>query len=286
MSIDYTKNAYIKIADFSNVVNEVDKFKLVAEARHYLYRGVGHLVQQLALRHPEWLLVGESSWFNQSELSYPVKAFRVYEQDEEIGAFRLDGYNQTIIISNARIRNQLQRRNHRKTSDPDKALKIIEKNFSSKTVRERVEAARLLVANTISAVSYETHHNLGQAMGGFQSSLLKYLLANLDEVSAELTAMGANPDTLARLPELATKYREASGVGVSHSGNRGTTVVLYGDRYILITDSAPDEPTIATASQLSPELVGKLGLLKLVGYREVIESVGVRVNATIFYISG
>jgi hypothetical protein len=63
----------------------------------------------------------------------------------------------------------------------------------------------------------------------------------------------------------------------------GTTVILQGDRYIFLFD-ADTEATILTTSQLDVDTRTKIGILKVIGDGEAVESVGMRVNSTIFYL--
>ena len=76
----------------------------------------------------------------------------------------------------------------------------------------------------------------------------------------------------------------AQSISEARDANVGTTVLLHGDRYVVVRDSDPDNPVTLTASQLDDDMRAKLGILKIVGNEELIESVGARVNPTTFYL--
>jgi hypothetical protein len=60
-------------------------------------------------------------------------------------------------------------------------------------------------------------------------------------------------------------------------------VLLHGDRYVVIPDAGP-EPQVLTTSQLTDDMRTKLGILKMVGDGDAVESFGMRINATTFYL--
>ena len=64
----------------------------------------------------------------------------------------------------------------------------------------------------------------------------------------------------------------------------GILVLLHGDKYVLLDDRATSEPETMAASQLSDDMRGKMGILKVVEDNDVIESVGMRINPTTFYV--
>jgi hypothetical protein len=63
--------------------------------------------------------------------------------------------------------------------------------------------------------------------------------------------------------------------------------VLVGDRYLLISDADKDNGKLVTASQLDPDMRRKIGVLKVFDDNEnAVEGVGMRLNATTFYLVG
>lgn len=282
MSIDYRANEYVKVGNYSNVVNEIPKHKFVAEGTSTLQSLLDKLVYKLSLRHPEWQFVGEDSWYDHMARTFLIKRLRVYEGDDELGSLLVDTWrDEKFEIRNARINNAMAKRNHKSTKDVDKAVKIVEQFFSSKSLSERLAEGRSKVSSAISTKSWSAGREFDTVMGKLAPALATYVTQHMAEVRPVLEAYGAPAAALDMLTEKRETRILTASVFDAHNNARGTTVLLYGDRYILIRD---DEPVILAASQLDADTRGKLGVLKIVDDNDVIESVGMRVNSTTFYL--
>jgi hypothetical protein len=285
MSIDYSKHAYVKVGLYSNVVNEIAK-DTVQPVNCGIHSFMEPLITKLSLRHPEWTFVGEDSWCNTGTNTFNIKRFRVYEGNEEIGGVLVDTWREPKFeIRNARIRQQMAKRNHKSTKDVNKAIKLIEEHFSSKTLDERVTEGRNKVSGAISSKTWATTRDFDAVMGKLAPALATYVTLNMDRMRPILEAYGAPASALDVLVERNETQKLFRHIGATRNAGTGTTVLLHGDRYVLLHDADRErQPQVLTASQLSEGMRGKLGMLKLVDNETAIESIGMRVDATTFYL--
>lgn len=287
--IDYNKNTYVKIGNFTNVVNEIPKDQITDTNRNapsFFHGFLDPLVDKLALTHPEWMLVGEGSWYNHYNQRFTVKRFRVYENGEEIGSISLDDYKgEKFRIRNRRISNAMRKRSAMETKDFKKALKIIEDNFSSKTLDERISEAANNVSSAVNNNVWRKRRAFDESATKVMPALMSYLMDNAEQVRPILESYGAPSSALDRLTGEYVAWKDVNALSNARNANAGTTVILHQDRYTLIPDKDKNNPQTLTASQLQPEMSAKIGILKIIdGDEQVIESVGMRINATTFYL--
>lgn len=282
MSIDYNKNSYTKVGNYTNVVNELDKLKDEKLGQHIIQNDFEPLIQKLALRHPEWTFVGMESMFGNHSNAYIIRNFRVYEGAEQLGQIWLNTWRETKFeIRNPRIARSMSKRNYKSTKDVDKAIKIVESEFQTKTPPEAVVEAMSKASAAASDAVWRARREFDNLWGKLTPIVLAYIIPNMDAIRPILEALGATPTQLDALVPMNEKVKAARDVAESRSNENGTLVVLYGDRYIVRTK---DNTEILTASQLSEDVRTKLGVLKLVEDDAVIASFGHRVSSTIFYL--
>lgn len=286
MSIDYSTNTYVKIGSYANVVNEIPKAKLEAGGVSHLHGLLDQLVYKLALKHPEWQFVGEgTNWYNVSKKCYEAKRLRIYEGADEIGHILIDTWREPKFeIRNKRINAAMTKRNHKSTRDVDKAVKIVEQFFKPKTMVERVNEGRSKVSSAVSNKNWIAAREFSAVMDKLAPALATYVSLHMAEVRPILEAYGAPASALDMLMEKNETRKLTANVSDIRDKNTGTTVLLHGDRYILMPDADPDNVQTITASQLSDDMRGKLGVLKVVNDNDAIESIGMRIDSTTFYL--
>lgn len=286
MSIDYSKNEYIRIGSYTNVVNEIPKARMQEDGKSTIHPKLDELISKLSLRHPEWQFIGEDSWFYNSDKGFPVKRFRVYESGDKIGRLGLDTWRdgEKFEIRNDRITAAMDKRSYKSTRDVGKAVKLVEKFFGAKTMSERLAEGKSNVYSAIANKSWEANREFSKVMDKLTPALATYATLHMAEVRSTLEVYGAPVDALDKLTSKNEERKLAQAMNDSRNGNRGTTVLLHGDRYILVSDADYDNPVTLTASQLTEDTRGKLGILKVVRDDDAIESVGMRISSTMFYL--
>lgn len=286
MSIDYSTNTYTKIGSFTNVMNEVPNHKVRTENNEaFLYGTLHDLVYDMTLRHPEWTIVGEDSYFSSDSNKYVVKRVRIYDGSDQIGHVCIDTWRESKFeIRNPRINRAMERRNYKSTKDPKKALKIIESFFSPKTLDERVEEARNAVGSAVQTKSWTMRREFNAIWERLTPALTTYISLNLNTIRPALEAYGAGPATLDELIPKVEERKSIHSLENARTKNAGTTVLLHGDRYIVLRDNDRSNVEMLAASQLTEDMRTKLGVLKVVADDDVIESIGMRINSTTFYL--
>lgn len=293
MAIDYNRNEYVKIGNHKNIVAEFPKDRQPPrklDASIELCWFMEPLISKVALTHPEWLLVGVDAHWMSSRETYVIKRFKIYCGTEYIGRIYRDGYEETLFkfdIHNGRIEKTRKKYGGTRTKDLKKALKVIETSFAPLDMKERREEAVAEMSNHIRSKTWSANRQLNTNLESMTDAIATYLVRNMDSVRSELESLGAPAIRLSELPQLLETCRGLWQVETSRDLKRGTTVVLMDGRYMLIPDNDPFNETVVTASQLSSEMSAKIGILKVFDKDdEAIENVGMRLDASTFYLIG
>ena len=283
--IDYSKHSYVKIDSFTNVVNEIPTHKVQDEGKSIIHGRLWQVIYDLSLRHPEWQFVGEDSWWNHTMEAFDVKRFRIYEDFDQIGTIKIDTWsNEKFEIKNDRIRGVMTKRNHKTTTDPKKAIKIVEQFFKSKTLPERVREAQSTATSAVSNRAWTANREFNTVIEKLAPALAAYVTLNMHSLRPTLEAFGAPSTALDALIERNEERKLTGYIQNVRNQSAGVLVMLHGDKYVLMDDRAGEEPQVVSASQLNDDMRGKMGILKVVEDNDVIESVGMRINPTTFYV--
>lgn len=283
--IDHKKHTYVKIEPFANVLNEIDNTRMKEGGKSIIHPTIEPLIYKLSLAHPEWQFIGEDSWFDAQATHFRAKRFRIYEGADELGSVLVDTYKgESFEIRNRRISGSLTKRNYKSTKDVAKAIKIVGQFFGSKTMDERLREGAAAITSLASNKAWSATREFDAVWNKLAPALATYVTLNMDAIRPTLEAYGAPPSALDMLSEKNERSKAARYISNCRSKGVGTSVLLHGDRYVVVHDSDPDTHTILAASQLSDDMRGKLGILKIVDDEEIIESVGVKVNAATFYL--
>jgi hypothetical protein len=282
MTIDYSKFTYSKVHNYSNVVNELKK-------DYTSYPSTVHpmampLIDKLALRHPEWSIVGNDSIYMPNAGAYVVKRFRVYDGLDEVGTVTYSNWRDEdkFEIRNPRIYKSMTSRGYKSTKDAGKAIKIIEEFFSAKTLDERVMEARNRIDSAINNAEWNARRAFEKTWSDLTPALATYLTLNLDRIRPTLEAFGAPASALDEITERSENRKITKRVHTAHGTDKGVAIMLHGDRYVV--DRGTGNVETLTLSQLSEDMRSKLGVLKMVEDGQVIDDFGIRVNPTTFYL--
>lgn len=290
MTIDYNRNHYAKVGHYSNIVAEFDKERVdyIKGTPVNMCSFMGPLISKLALTHPEWMIVGvEPSWSRIGD-AYTLHRFRIYSGTDNIGRIFRDGYYEHDFkyeIYNDRVEASRSKRGGMRTGDMKKALKAIETFFAPRTIEERRAKATGEMGSHIQNTLWRTNRALNDLIQRITPALASYITRNMAEIRPELESLGALAQTLDAIPDKFEVCRGMGQIETSRNAQAGTTVVLMGDRYMLIPDKDPMNPQVVTTSQLDPVMSSKIGVLKIFDKEdEAIEDVGMRYDANTFYI--
>lgn len=293
MAIDYNRNDYVKVGNHTNIVVEFLKDRQPPrkmDAPIVLCEFMEPVITKVALTHPEWLIVAvDPNWYTAGQ-HYTLKRFQIYCGTEEIGRVYRDGYEWNEFkyeINNSRVAKTRKKYGGTRTKDEKKALKLINEFFSPLGIEERRQEVMSEMTDHIRQTTWRANRLLNTNLESMNNAVASYLVRNMGSVRSELESLGASPDKLNKLPSLYETCRGLWQVDASRDLKCGTTVVLMDDRYMLIPDNDPLNVQIVTASQLSSDMAGKIGILKVFDKDdEAVEDVGLRLNASTFYVIG
>ena len=288
--INYSKYDYAKVGHYSNVVMELPKNRSrEISSETQLCSFMDALIYKVALKHPEWtFVVVDTDWHSRLERWYGYHV-SVFCGTEFIGRINRDGYSEAMKydIFNDRIDGVRTRRGGIRTKDLNKAAKTVEEFFKPKSIDERARVALREMSSHVHQTGYRVTRALNDTVTSLLPSLTAYLAANISTIRPALEALGAAAPTLDKLMQDYEKFNDVRQVRQSRDYTRGTTVVLMGDRYLLISDADTSNARLVTAAHLDPDMSRKIGVLKVFdNNEEAIEGIGMRLDATTFYLVG
>lgn len=289
--IDYANYDYVKMGHWTNVVAELRKGRdtKMVDATIKMCSFMEPLISKLALTHPEWTIVANDAYYNTNKEAYQVNRFTVYEGSEVAGRVHRDGYgyeaDYKYEIFNERVEKSRAKRGGMRTKDMKKALKAIEGFFAPKTVEERRLTAVSEMGKHLSNTTWRATRILSDTFNQIIPAVANYLVDNMETMRPALESYGMPPHTLEKLSARLEPCKPMWQIQDSRAANTGTTVVLMGDNYMLIPDNDPDNPVVVKASQLDAGKAAKIGVLKVFEKNdEGLEDIGIRLNATTFYL--
>jgi hypothetical protein len=284
--INYNEYDYVKMGHYTNLIAELRKGREAAPIHMCTF--MEPLISKLALTHPEWTIVANDAHYNSSKEIYTVHRFTVYEGTEVAGRIHRDGWhddNFKYEIFNERLEKSRIKRGGMRTKDMKKAVKAIEGFFAPKTVEERRLTAVSEMGKHLNNTSWRAKRMLQDAFHEIMPAVATYLADNMETLRPALGSYGASSHALEKVAARLEPCKPMWQIEASRSANTGTTVVLMGDEYLLIPDLTPLTPVVVKAHQLDAGRAAKIGVLKVFDKNdEAIEDIGMRLNATTFYL--
>lgn len=247
------------------------------------------LIERLALKHPEWRFEGsysaysESSSADDSTIDISIRDFKVYDKRELLGNIELGAYSwrtksHSFMIGNHRTSAALERASSFKTSNVDKAVKLVGKHFGAKNDMEiYVDACKIAhesLNSTLKTKSGATRRILHQTEeGAFQ-----FMLARWDEYLTTIV------DTRQReiLSEVPKVHSEVLLLNIMQQKNATFTVRQEGSYYLMTNELGAYEKK--TSDELPNNVRHKLGILKLVKDGQAVSDVGFKASDNVFLI--
>lgn len=251
------------------------------------------LIEKLALKRPEWRFVASCGSFHSRDdadliIDFEVKDFQVLDKREVLGAVELGSYSyktklHNFMIGNHRTSQALSRANAYKTSNIDKAVKLVLKHFGVKDDMELYDEAYRVGVEKLSSQVREKSNMVRRLWAGSDDKAFAYILARWDEFLMSISDVRER-QSLIRLPEiqeeallLTTLYKTGTT-----SGGDAYTICQQGD-YYLMPDGAGGL-TKKSADELPNNVRHKLGVLKLVKDGQAVSDIGFRANETTFMV--
>jgi len=284
--IDNTKFDYTPL-DTPNLL--VRTLKNVTPAEMVLHPFLEPLVRLVMKTQPSWKVVIESANIS-SDGPRRANTFRLYADNEELGVLSMglnNKSNHVFELDNHRLKASRQRGWMTTTIAMKKALKIILNDFAPRSMKEHLAEATKKISNAVStAVSMNTRP-VREALSYLEKPFQQFAIDNW-ETFRKTEGANSVPASKGELLDtfLGTYERgqAASSLGDKHYKKTGYYVVLRDSEYIVSQLDKQDEVQTLTSDKLSEHVRVRIGLLKLVEDGQFIAGVGVRTNATMFYV--
>ncbi len=282
--IDYNKNDYFPVENFSNVVLELGKGEGPLMTK--IHAVLGEVIRHVALRHPDWTLVGRDTL--EYNGYYHIVDFHFFAGRDFLGRVSKSGfrtYDGKVEINNHRIGDTRVKRGGMQTSDAKKAIKAIEKFFGTRNADELAEVSRKEARSVISNATWRSGRPFDDIMKKLAPALATYITMHYDKMAPALIGLGAPEGALSMLSDAFEAHKAAENV--ARSGRARTVIVATQGRY-LVTEEYSYKHEMKCNEELSADVRGKLGMLKLTEVpesgHEFIADVGVRISENVFCI--
>lgn len=246
---------------------------------------LGKVIFDLAIDKPLWVFTAKPvhSFRNAKGV---IETFVVTQDGEELGELAHTWYrnNYAVAVSNPRIAAKRERTSSYRTADAAKAVATTKKMFMRKNTSEILKQALKDAGDTIQNQKYDKQRlvsvneraveNAGTkfATGYGKTMFMKYLQdTNNKQVLKAVVDFETYTADMVTIEDLERKFSE----------NKTALIVKTEGKYLV---KIGDVLNVCTDNELSHEIRGKLGMLKLVEREHILTDMGCRVNDEVFII--
>jgi len=242
------------------------------------------LVEQLALKYPQWTFVETSVTAMAVDKTYLAHRFDIKDKREVLGTIDKDyasnGYR--YRIDNHRIQGMRERGCGMKTIHLNKAIKHVDKFFGKKNMVEKITEARRKVENTLSQVDNEKGWRLRGTWGSMESQARSFITNNYQAFIDSVVDKSSIVKQLEQLPTQVEEFNATQHLIKMLQTDNAFIVFIDGLNYSVQKGKDPLE--IKQSDELPDFIRRAVGLLKLVEDNQVISGVGMRVNEITFLV--
>jgi hypothetical protein len=251
------------------------------------------LIEKLALKRPEWKFTASYGSFhsydnNELAVGFEIRDFKVFDKRELLGGIELGSYSwktklHSFHIGNHRTSQALSRANSYKTSNIDKAVKLVLKHFGAKDDKELYDEAYKVSVEKLSEQARHKGGMVRRMWNGNDKAAFTFMLAHWDKFVMTLTDANQRA-ALSKVPELYEEELLLDKLYVegTTSGGGAFTVYQQGDYYLMSNDTGGLEKK--TGEELPNNVRHKLGILKLVKDGQAVSDIGFRANENMFIV--
>lgn len=240
---------------------------------------MGEVFDAIYKANPTWRFQFEGLNYSDSNAATP-KTIKISCEGEALGFIEDDYFrgNHGVDIHNHRIKN-----NHMRTSDTKRALSAVRKYFIKRNVNERLGAALNDASSAISSAVNRSNHAIQGVKYKLETASLVFVLAQSREAFEQFSKVHA-PANLTMLEKYDKEVLDADTieeVRSKYDSGNAALVVLDQGKYIVKTG---DNVQLFDDNDLPEQIRGRLGLLKLVEYKQMVTNAGCRVSSEVFVV--
>jgi hypothetical protein len=298
--LDVTKYEDIQL-DLPNIIV---KWKIGEDRTGHTFeisRHVQDLIIEAATKHPNWLFLCGGDHRRGMSLglakdSYVCGRFYVYEGRENLGwiSWEYRGRSNEVVYAiggNDRIANQRERGSVVKTKELKKAMKVIDKSFSRKTIDEHVRENHKTVSSRLYYVQMEKWREFSSSYHDVSGYLMDHILGNWDTYKAiALTHPKAKAEPIENILNRYEEQRIAKDIHKCFTNGNGAVVTIHGNDYAVSSHSSgnadePEKVEIYGTDTLPSWIRGKIGMLKLIEKGQLLNGAGYRLDDNVFFVA-
>ena len=272
----------VEIGGHKNVIAKVYNASNIKDSQIAVGSFWEPVICWLAERFPKWDFVGES--LRGSDDVYVPCRWQVYADNEHLGTLSRDyyGHKPCYAIENNRIRRQRERGFACKTTNVEKAQKLVLKNFRPKDLQELMQEARARVDNNVIHAGHTAQVDWRRPYVEMMEFLSDYMMNKFDELSKEAVNLGMSPAKIPKIKDAWEMLVIKQGVSECHKQKAGAVVLIHGSTYVVGSDKG--QTFTCESATLPVSVKRKVGMLKLLEDDNYLLDVGYRQNGNTFYI--
>lgn len=240
---------------------------------------MGDVFNALYLANPTWRFQLEGLTYADAGAPRP-KTIHISCDGEKLGFIQLDYFrgNYGVAIHNHRVNNSSMR-----TSNDKRALSAIKKYFVKRNANERLDEAGTDAHEAISSAVNRSNQETRAVRYRLEAECFKFVMEHNREAFEQFSKVHApaNLTMLADYDKVLADADTIEEVRSKYSANNAALVVLDQGKYIVKTG---DNVQLFDDNDLPEQIRGRLGLLKLVEYRQMVTNAGCRVSSEVFVV--
>lgn len=265
----------------------------------YTYSLMGHTEFQEILTHvvaqnPQWdfeFVAGRRTTIedadNPGKNFFRLTKVKVWLGKEHLGDVGIEyhGSAEKVYVLNHRVAaNRVRNQGKAFTTDPKRAISLINKNFCRRTPAELMQGAIAMAHTKLGSLSSARYYQTKEAVGEVSKWATKLVLENFDLLQPLLSqsSVGASlHEAMVKFEHMTNREQEAYMLREKADKGQATTVVVLHDSYVV---HSIDTLSTFTHETLPEVLRGPLGMLKLVEEGTILPA-GVRIDDAVFLIN-
>lgn len=261
---------------------------VVLECRKDLLRGpeatavVGaemlRFIDNVRVKRPAWKFKSDENVYNTDQ---KLNTFDVYDGDEKLGRLWIEKHWRTLEIqycfNNHRLSDKRQRGRANFSTKVDVATKKVIGSFGALSPDEQAIRAYASIRNVAAKESSSANYEYSRRERQVANALMFHIISNWETLRQYA---GDMKDT--NLPGLYAKQKEMSAVWDAVDKRGGVVLLIHGERFIRQRDN--EEAAVIGWGDLTEKQRASLGMLKLMEDGAVVPTIGVRVDATTFFL--
>jgi len=240
---------------------------------------MGEVFDAIYKANPTWRFQFEGLTYSDSNAATPSK-IKVSCGGEDLGFIEGDYFrgNHGVGIYSHRMSN-----NRMRTSDTKRAIGAIKKHFIKRNSSERLVNAQADARQAIESAVSRSTHAIQSVKYKLETASLVFVMAQAREAFEQFSKVHvpANLTMLERYDKEVLDGVTIEEVRSKYGSGNAALVVLDQGKYIVKTG---DNVQLFDDNDLPEQIRGRLGLLKLVEYKQMVTNAGCRVSSEVFVV--